>query len=104
MKFLRISLDALLILVWVFVDLSCVKHLFVNIIEENFHGGPCLCSFFRYFELKPTACIAENLKGHCLTEFPVIKVLAPSCSDAEYTLLSKGKSVNINNRLHVSWI
>ncbi|BFZ20409.1 hypothetical protein BsWGS_23448 [Bradybaena similaris] len=43
----------------------------------------------RYFELKPTACIAENLKGHCLTEFPVIKVLSPSCSNAEYTLLSK---------------
>lgn len=31
----------------------------------------------RYFEMKPNMSIAENLKGHCLTEFPIIAVLPP---------------------------
>uniref|UniRef100_A0A0B7BJQ3 Box C/D snoRNA protein 1 n=1 Tax=Arion vulgaris TaxID=1028688 RepID=A0A0B7BJQ3_9EUPU len=48
----------------------------------------------RYFELKPTLTIAENLRGHCLTEYPTIMVLSASSDQTEYILLSK-------NDLHV---
>ncbi|CAL1534294.1 unnamed protein product [Lymnaea stagnalis] len=58
----------------------------------------------RYFEMKSNLSLAENLKGHCLTEFPIIAVLPPSYPKSdEFILFSSADLLFMDpaNRRHV---
>ncbi|KAI8750759.1 box C/D snoRNA protein 1 isoform X1 [Biomphalaria glabrata] len=58
----------------------------------------------RFFKLNPNATLGENLKGHCLTEFPTIYVLPPQYKDTQnFVLISEDdlEFMEVQNRQHL---
>ncbi|KAK0048750.1 box C/D snoRNA protein 1-like isoform X1 [Biomphalaria pfeifferi] len=58
----------------------------------------------RFFKLNPNATLGDNLKGHCLTEFPTIYVLPPQYKDTQnFVLISEDdlEFMEVLNRQHL---
>uniref|UniRef100_A0A2C9LSI7 HIT-type domain-containing protein n=2 Tax=Biomphalaria glabrata TaxID=6526 RepID=A0A2C9LSI7_BIOGL len=58
----------------------------------------------RFFKLNPNATLGDNLKGHCLTEFPTIYVLPPQYKDTQnFVLISEDdlEFMEVQNSQHL---